>query len=151
MANKTSNFALAIPNDDKLWLPKKYSGWTGFLKTCDTKANESLIKSKRIGADKSGWKWGKYNSTSFQHPLSVAPLIGGQFKVSYTNVDGSGQTPNVGKNVSMRLIAKPANWDETRHVIPLGQSGNPQSKHWKDQFDSGKVGSLLFFLFRRRR
>ncbi|MEZ5346784.1 MAG: penicillin acylase family protein [Pyrinomonadaceae bacterium] len=57
------------------------------------------------------------------------------------------QTPNVAANVSMRFIAKPANWDETRHVIPLGQSGDPKSVHWKDQFDSWQNGKSTVFPF----
>ena len=137
----------ALPENDKLWLPKAYANWDALLKTCETKSLKRLGNLKRLGKDKSGWTWGKYNTSDFSHPLAVAPLIGGQFKASFTNVDGSGQTPNVGKSVSMRFIAKPANWDETRHVIPLGQSGDPQSKHWKDQFESWRTGNSSVFPF----
>jgi penicillin amidase len=47
----------------------------------------------------------------------------------------------------MRHIASPGNWDATRHVIPLGQSGNPQSPHWKDQFEAWRTGSPQIFPF----
>lgn len=138
----------AIPNNDKLWLPKKFSNWDEILKSCDAETVAKLEKTTRLGgADRSNWKWGSFRVVSFNHPLAAAPLIGGQFKLSFTNVDGSGQTPNVGTNVSMRFVAKPANWDETRHVIPLGQSGNPQSVHWKDQYDSWQTGKSTVFPF----
>lgn len=137
----------AIPNNDKLWLPKKFENWDALLKSCDLKATESLKKDKLFGENSASWKWGIYNSADFMHPLAIVPFIGGQFKASYTNVDGSGQTPNVGDSVSMRHIAKPANWDETRHVIPLGQSGDPQSVHWKDQFESWRTGKSEIFPF----
>ncbi len=138
----------AIPNNDQLWLPKKYSNWDDLLTSCDGEAIKELEKTARLGGtDRSNWKWGSFRVVTFNHPLAVAPLIGGQFKLSFTNVDGSGQTPNVGTNVSMRFVAKPANWDETRHVIPLGQSGNPQSLYWKDQYDSWQTGKSTVFPF----
>ena len=54
-------------------------------------------------------------------------------------LDGSGQTPNVGSYVSMRHIASPGNWDATRHVIPLGESGDARSPHFKDQFEAWRT------------
>jgi acyl-homoserine lactone acylase PvdQ len=62
-------------------------------------------------------------------------------------VNGSGQTPNVGASVSMRHIASPGNWDATRHVIPLGQSGAPSSPNFKDQFESWRTGKPEIFWF----
>ena len=62
-------------------------------------------------------------------------------------LNGSGQTPNVGSNVSMRFIASPGNWDATRHVIPLGESGDPKSPHFKDQFDAWRTGTPMIFPF----
>jgi len=47
----------------------------------------------------------------------------------------------------MRLIASPGNWDATRHVIPLGESGDPKSPHNKDQFDAWKDGTPAIFPF----
>jgi penicillin amidase len=86
----------------------------------------------------------------FPHPLAAAkdPFgITKQFDVSFTNVNGSQQTPNVGAFVSMRFIASPGNWDETRQVIPLGQSGDPQSPFWKDQFEAWRTGLPQIFPF----
>ncbi len=139
----------AIPSNDKTWLPKGFDDWDTLLKTCDVEVTKSLRSNTNFGEDPENWAWGKDNEATFDHPLAIVPLIGGQFKAGFTNVDGSGQTPNVGKNVSMRFIAKPANWDETRQVIPLGQSGNPQSQHWRDQFESWRTGKPEIFPFSR--
>ncbi|MDQ3636002.1 MAG: penicillin acylase family protein [Acidobacteriota bacterium] len=137
----------AIPNNDKLWLPKKYASYDELIKYCDSTLTEKLSKVKGLTADKSTWKWGILRDAEFSHPLAAAPLIGGQFALKFTNVDGSSQTPNVGQSVSMRHIAKPGKWDETRFVIPLGQSGDPQSPFWKDQFESWRSGKSLVFPF----
>jgi penicillin amidase len=47
----------------------------------------------------------------------------------------------------MRHIAEPGNWDATRHVIPLGESGDPRSEHFRDQFESWRTGKPEIFWF----
>jgi penicillin G amidase len=127
------------------WLPKNFADYNALLKTCDAESRASLAK--RFGADEAKWVWGNVFQARFSHPLAVAPLIGAQFTIPPIGISGSGQTPNVGSAVSMRLIASPGNWDETRHVIPLGQSGNPQSPFWKDQFEAWRTGAPAVFPF----
>ena len=139
-----------ISQNSARWLPKGFASYKDLLKTCDTEARTNLAKPNRLGTDETNWLWGKVFVANFQHPLSIAPLIGGQFQVKYTNVNGSGQTPNVGSFVSMRHIASPGNWDATRHIIPLGQSGNPASPHWKDQFEAWRTGTPAVFPFTKQ-
>lgn len=129
------------------WLPKDFADYKSLLTACDTDAQKTLSDPKRLGADKEKWVWGGLFKSRFPHPLAVAPLIGGQFNTPNDGIDGSGQTPNVGSAVSMRHIASPGNWDETRHIIPLGQSGNPKSLHYKDQFEAWKTGTPAIFPF----
>lgn len=130
------------------WLPKEFRNYSAFFKACDTRAQSSL--EQKLGADRTQWRWGKIYLARFPHPLAAAkdPFgITKQFDVSFTNVNGSQQTPNVGAFVSMRFIASPGNWDETRQVIPLGQSGDPQSPFWKDQFEAWRTGLPQIFPF----
>lgn len=129
------------------WLPKQFADYTAFFKACDTDAQATLSNSQRLGADKTNWIWGNLFKSNFPHPLAVAPLIGAQFATPKVGIDGSGQTPNVGSSVSMRHIASAGNWDETRHVIPLGQSGNPKSPFYKDQFEAWRTGIAAIFPF----
>ena len=135
----------AIRQRNALWLPRAYNDYTVFVKACDSESVASL--EKRYGSDRSGWVWGKASVSRFLHPLAAAPLIGGQFAAPAIGLNGSGQTPNVASFVSMRLIATPGNWDATRHTIPLGQSGNPKSPHFKDQFEFWRDGTGLVFPF----
>jgi penicillin amidase len=129
------------------WLPAGFANYTELLKTCDKESRNALADPKRFGADETNWRWGNMFVANFQHPLAIVPLIGGQFLVKYTNVNGSGLTPNVGSYVSMRHIASPGNWDATRHVIPLGESGNPSSPFFKDQFEAWRTGTPMIFPF----
>ncbi len=127
------------------WLPKEFANYKNLLIASDTEARENLTK--RYGADQTKWLYGTAFKIRFNHPLSAAPLIGGVFAIEPIGQYGNGQTPNVGANVSMRLIAVPGNWDETRHGIALGESGDPKSTHYKDQLDNWKSGNTQVFPF----
>jgi len=128
-----------------LWLPKQFADYTAFFKACDAEARENLTK--RFGADEAKWMWGELTKARLAHPLAAAPLIGFQFATPNAPLSGSSVTPNVASGVSMRYIASPGNWDATRHVIPLGQSGNPKSPFYKDQFESWSKGVSPVFPF----
>lgn len=129
------------------WLPPGASSFNQLFKDCDGSVRTSLADPKRFGPDPAGWTWGKVWQSRFSHPLASVPFVGGQFATPVVAINGSGQTPNVGSAVSMRHIASPGNWDATRHVIPLGQSGDPRSPHYKDQFDAWKDGTPVVFPF----
>lgn len=137
----------AVQKNDKLWLPKKFAGYDELLKQCDAQTLQKLPETKGFTKDPSTWKWGTYRTANFSHPLAVVPFVGGQFAARFVNVDGSGQTPNVGAYVSMRHVTMPGAWDETRLVIPLGQSGDPKSAFWKDQFEAWRTGKSPVFPF----
>jgi penicillin G amidase len=118
------------------WLPKEFKDYAELLRASEASARETLTK--RFGADESKWTWGQQAQVRFPHPLTGVPLIGQQFLVQPFPQNGSGGntvTVNVGRNVSMRLIADVSDWDKTQHGITLGQSGLPSSPYWKDQLE----------------
>lgn len=137
----------ALEEQSPRWLPKGFSSYAELLRSCDKSSRESLADPRRFGPDESKWLWGATTLSRFPHPLAAAPLIGGQFATPSVPINGSGQTPNVASNVSMRLIASPGNWDATRHVIPLGESGDAKSEHFKDQFEFWRTGTPAIFPF----
>ncbi|HVF45952.1 MAG TPA: penicillin acylase family protein, partial [Pyrinomonadaceae bacterium] len=137
----------AISEKSPRWLPAEFANYGDLLRSCDTASRAMLTDPKRYGPDHTTWVWGKAWTARFPHPLAVAPLIGAQFATPSVPISGSGQTPNVGSFVSMRHIASPGNWDATRHVIPLGQSGDPASPHFKDQFEKWRTGEPAIFPF----
>ncbi len=132
----------------KKWLPKEFPSYADLLKASELEARENLIK--RLGIDREKWIWGAAGKISFNHPLAAVPFIGAQFVVPALPLVGSASaaaTANVGSSVSMRMIATPGNWDATRHVIPTGESGDPQSPHYKDQLDAWYSGNTPVFPF----
>lgn len=137
----------AVQKRSPLWLPAEFKDYPALMRYCDDAVRTGFADPKRYGPDQSKWTWGRIWQSRFPHPLASAPLIGGQFASPNVPISGSGQTPNVGSSVSMRHIATPGNWDTTSHVIPLGQSGDPKSPHFKDQFDQWRTGELAVFPF----
>jgi len=132
----------------KEWLPKEFSSYAELMRACYEDARQALTKS--LGEDESKWKWGEMVKVRFQHPLSVAPLVGLQFTIPPFPQNGTGglaATVNVGGPVSMRLIADPSDWDKTQHGIALGESGIPSNPHWKDQLDDWRGVTPRVFPF----
>lgn len=115
------------------WLPTGFKSYDELLRASEKDARAVLTKS--LGADETKWTWGNYRPTRLRHPLAGVPLIGDQFAIAPFPQNGSGGVVNVGPYVSMRLIATLDNWDESRQGIATGESGDPSSKHYKDQLD----------------
>ena len=125
-----------IAEQPREWLPKDNPTYADLYKAAYEDARQTLMKSP--GPDESQWTWGNIYKVRFPHPLSAAPMVGAMFTIPafpQSGIPGSGATVNVGPSVSMRLIADTRDWDKTQNGIPLGQSGIPNSPHWKDQLD----------------
>ena len=139
----------AVRQNLSRWLPSKYKSYDQLMAACDASSHSALADAGRLGWDESKWAWRSVFQTRFVHPLSSVPLIGGQFAAPVLPINGSAQSPNVGSNVSMRLIATPGDWDQTRQVVPLGESGDPRSPYFKDELELWMSGSPAYFPFSR--
>jgi penicillin amidase len=132
-----------LPNT---WLPRAYADYGALIRACFDQVT-TVDMPKKFGTDREKWVWGLVSKANFRHPLAAAPLIGAQFATPNIPIAASRETPNVGSFVSMRHIAAPGNWDATRQVIPLGQSGDPRSPFFRDQFEAWRTGSPAIFPF----
>jgi penicillin amidase len=147
-ANFETTLDRFLVEQPKEWLPKEFNSYAELLRACYADARQTL--SKNSGVDESKWKWGEMQKVRFAHPLAGVPFIGLQFAIPPFPQNGTGSlgaTVNVGSNVSMRLIADPSNWDQTRHGITLGESGVPSNPHWKDQLDDWRSVTPRIFPF----
>ena len=64
---------------------------------------------------------------------------------SGTNYSVRAATPRHGP--AMRFVANPADWDQSILLIPAGQSGQPGSSHYADQFDYWYEGRPIYAPF----
>jgi penicillin amidase len=137
-----------LAEQPKDWLPKEFISYADLLRACYEDARKALTKN--LGPDESKWTWGDMAKMNFRHPLAGAPLVGLQFAIPPIPQNGSGglaATVNVGANVSMRLIADASDWDNTQHGITLGESGIPNTPHWKDQLADWRAVTPRVFPF----
>lgn len=112
------------------------------------------------GANWSNWKWGDAHSLKHKHLFNKNKFIDWFFSLSVGpyRSGGSNKTPNAGgyslkkpykqtAGASMRRIVDFSNLNETRFILPTGQSGLPNSPHYKDQADmyhNGKYRTTWF-------
>jgi len=102
---------------------------------------------RRFGADESQWKYGdpRYKHIEIRHQMSgvvtdelrakldvgPAPRGGSSYTVSPTSAGD-----NQRSGPSYRIVADASNWDNSIATINLpGQSGDPDSPHYRDLFD----------------
>lgn len=103
--------------------------------------------------------WGDEHRVLFAHPLGSLPLLGALFNVGPVPVGGAGPclaaTAYRGQGndfsvislPSMRFVADLSDWDNSRLVLTLGQSGHPLGSHARDQLPlwrSGQVRPMPF-------
>ena len=125
----------------------------------DTFKESTLLLSKKFGKDIKKWKLGRIRPVSFVHPFSVKRSMAKIFNIGpiscggaansinqcCTNILKPDENPNV--VVALRSFIEVGEWDNNSFVIPGGQSGNPCSKHYRDQIPlwvEGKGVTIYF-------
>jgi penicillin amidase len=99
---------------------------------------------KRLGSDRSEWKWGNLHKAYFRHPLGVASL-----DLPAHSRPGDGYTVNAtgGPNYSQahgatyREVIDVSDWDRSIMTNVPGESGNPGDKHYGDLINNWADGT----------
>jgi len=107
------------------------------------------------GADSSQWKWGKLHFNLAEHPASpifdeqtrakmnVGPIPkhGGRYTVNASAYAASDFRQTGGP--SARLVIDVGNWDNSKAVNHPGESGDPDSPHYRDLAPLGAPASTF--------
>lgn len=101
---------------------------------------------KQLGSDKKDWNWGKVHTLAHEHPLGKAAALKNYFNVGPFPINGAREVINnrgfdytdtglykVNAGPSTRRIIDFSDVENSISILPTGQSGNPFSKHYKDQ------------------
>ena len=131
------------------WLPTAYKNYDELLVAAADDAVKKLAensKSERVD----DWAWKKFNSLDMFHPLGHSGLL--KTFLSITGKPQSGTIYSVRAaskthGPAMRFVANPANWDESILLIPSGESGQPGSSHYSDQFSYWYEGKPILAPF----
>lgn len=100
---------------------------------------------KRFGADMAAWHYGqeKYHHARLSHPLSAAVNAATQARLGVgplprggdgATVSATGNADNQTSGGSLKIIADTEDWDNSVGLNTPGQSGDPDSPHYRDLF-----------------
>ncbi|MBZ5527101.1 MAG: penicillin acylase family protein [Acidobacteriia bacterium] len=118
------------------WLPKSFQNYDQFLAAAADKAVARLERESGSGSIRS-WPWKRFNSLEMLHPLGREGLLRWLLSAPAKPQNGthfSIRAANVNTGPSMRFTADLSNWDNSLMLLPGGQSGQPGSSHYLDQF-----------------
>ncbi len=105
------------------------------------------------GANPKAWKWGKYRFLAASNPVGAQiPLIGGYFRIGPVPMSGGSTTvkqTTARLAPSERMDASLGDWDASLMNIPIGQSGNVASAHFKDQWQAYYNGTSFPMQFQK--
>ena len=98
------------------------------------------------GENKDEWTWGKFHLIEHGHPIGQVEALRSYFNVGPFSVKGSREVINnlffpytdeenykVSSGPSTRRVIDFSDIENSKSILPTGQSGNPLSKHYKDQ------------------
>ena len=104
------------------------------------------LLSQELGNDYQNWTWDKVHYLEHDHPIGRVPSLRKYFNVGpFPSSGTSGTLNNQGFRVtedkrykvtsipSTRRIVDFSDIENSISILPTGQSGNPLSKHYKDQ------------------
>lgn len=129
------------------WLPKDYSNWDDFLAACVKQG----LDEDHAPADLTKWRYGYAHPVDLEHPLySLLPY--------FRNWTGTGVQPQSGDTTTVKQVGRTfgpsqrftmdwSNIDGATENIVMGESGNPLSVYYRDQWPywyGGKTFALPF-------
>ncbi len=131
------------------WLPSAYKNYDELLAAAaDTAVTKLAEQSKSNRAE--DWSWNRFNSLDMFHPLGREGLLKGFLSITGKRQSGTQYSVRAAMKThgpAMRFVANPANWDESILLVPAGQSGQPGSSHYSDQFSYWYEGKPIFAPF----
>ena len=144
-----SNFAEEeiIMNANPDWLPARYKSWDALL----TDAVRKGMKAGKAPADVAQWSYGSWHVVDIEHPLAeFLPLVG--------RLAGSGVHPQSGDTTTVKQVGRDfgpsqrftmdwSNIDGSTENIALGESSNPLSPYFRDQWNDWYGGTTFALPF----
>ena len=140
-----SNFALEeiVMHGAPDWLPPGFKDWDAAL----TEAVRRGMDKGKAPSDVTRWKYGSWHVIDLEHPLAAfLPILGGVAGTGAQPLSGDGVTvKQVGRafGPSQRFTMDWSNIDGSTENIVLGESGNPFSPYFRDQWNDYYNGSTF--------
>jgi penicillin G amidase len=129
------------------WLPPGYKTWDDLL----TEAVRRGMAKGKAPSDVSQWTYGTWHVMDIEHPLAdMLPFVKGFAGTGPQPMSGDGTTvKQVGRTLgpSQRFTMDWSNVDGSTENIVLGESSNPYSAHFRDQWNDWYNGTTFALPF----
>jgi penicillin G amidase len=117
---------------------------------------------KRFGPDMASWKYGQegYHHALVRHPMMNAVNAATRAKLNVgplprggdgTTVSATGNGDNQTSGGSLKIIADTEDWDNSVGLNTPGQSGDPDSPHYRDLFELWARGKYFPVAFSKKK
>jgi penicillin amidase len=144
-----SNFALEeiVMHAKPEWLPVGYTNWDALL----TAAVRKGMRDGKAPADVNQWTYGSWHVVDVEHPLvALLPIL--------SRVAGTGPQPQSGDGTTVKQVGRTlgpsqrftmdwSNIDGSTENIVMGESGNPLSPYFRDQWNDWLRGTTFALPF----
>ncbi len=129
------------------WLPKDFATWDDLLTT----AVDDSLRIANAPADLSTWRYGQFQPVDIEHPVyGQSALLQRLIGVP----TGTGVQPQSGDDVTVKQVGRTfgpserftadlSNFDHSTLNLVLGQSGNPLSPWFMDQWSAWYHGTTF--------
>jgi penicillin amidase len=145
------NFALEtiVMHAKPEWLPSNYKSWDALL----TAAVRKALTDGHAPGNLTLWTYGSWHKIDIEHPLSqFLPFLGHVAGSGPQPISGDGDTvKQIGADVtpSQRFTMDWSDIDGSTENIVLGESGNPLSPYFRDQWNDWYNGTTFAMPFTR--
>ena len=115
-----------------------------------------------LGSDPRQWQWGKLHQSLLVHPFATAvdDAMRAKLNVGPFPRQGGTTTPNLSSysaanfleagGPSFRVVVDVGDWDNSRAINTPGQSGDPDSPHYRDLAEKWLKGEYFPLLYSRK-
>lgn len=128
------------------WLPVGYKTYDELLVAAGDRAVAVLAEiSNKSQVDDWGWK--RFDALDMVHPLGRTGPLKTFLSITGKPQSGTAYSPRAATKhhgPAMRFVANLGNWDDSIMLIPGGQSGQPGSAHYTDQFAYWYEGRTIY-------
>jgi penicillin amidase len=131
------------------WLPSDYKNYDELLSAAADAAVKRL-QEKTNDKDPDDWAWKRFNYLDMLHPIGREGLLKKLLSITNQAQSGTEFSPRAAgrhHGPSERYVANLADWDSSIMVITGGESGQPGSEHYRDQYPYWFEGKAIYAPF----
>jgi penicillin G amidase len=128
------------------WLPADFKNYDELLVAAADLAVKRL-EDRTKDRNPDDWAWKRFNYLDMLHPIGREGILKKLLSLTDEPQSGTEYSPRAASRhhgPSERFVANLADWDQSIILITAGQSGQPGSEHYKDQFSYWFEGKAIY-------